>query len=165
LVYCFLFSKSVNFSFSAILLPRITDWLIVGCARFSRLAISTVVISSSRTPQKQSNPRAFTVCLYFPGERTSFGSIPKTFDTRLTSQSKSYPRDLISCCCSYFSCASDNTFSTKSPSPRIRSSPFIRVELFRNAVTADHPPALRIKPPPTRSGLLPWAIPFSTNLR
>jgi len=49
--YWLICSNRFNPSSLAILLPRITDWLIVGWAKFSFLASSTVVIFSSRVPQ------------------------------------------------------------------------------------------------------------------
>jgi hypothetical protein len=36
---------------------------------------------------------------------------------------------------------------------------------LRSALTADQPPALRSRPPPTKSGRLPSAIPLTTKSR
>ncbi len=60
------------------------------------------------------------------------------------------------------SVAWEKTCSTKSPLPRMRSSPFSTKPLFRIDFTPTHPAALRTNPPPTRSSLLPVSIPLRT---
>ena len=47
--------------------------------------------------------------------------------------------------------------------PEMRSSAFWPNPDRRSDFSADHPPALRTRPPPTKSGDPPSAIPFLTN--
>ena len=128
-------------------------------------AVSAPEYPNSFTANHENTRRASTTSLLRLPERNSPRDTLSTSQTRSASESKSIFFSPILKFPFIKSLASVSTLFTNSLSPSILWSNACLSLRVLALNTSDQPPVLLINPPPTKSGLLPRAIPSSTNLR
>ena len=105
-------------------------------------------------------PRAWQFFHLRLPDKTSSLSASRYVETFSTgSDSETFLRNLYPSICP----ESARMLPTKSPLPRIRSSPFSRASFFLPKRPDLFPPVLRTRPPPCSSRRFPCSIPFLTN--